>query len=67
MRPTEFLMGETVSATSISLPSFLRRTVSSLITLPSLSCDMMLDISSGRSGGSRREIGLPITSSARYP
>ena len=32
--PREFLMGETVSATSISVPSFLRRTVSSLIISP---------------------------------
>ena len=65
--PREFLMGETVSATSISVPSLRRRTVSSLIISPCWSFDMISISSSGRSSGSRMEIGLPITSSAEYP
>ena len=62
--PREFLMGEMDSATSISLPSFLRRTVSSLTPSPWRSFDMICAISSGRSVGRRMEIGWPIASSA---
>ena len=62
--PMEFLMGEMVSATSISRPSFLRRTVSSLTVSPCRSFATISVTSSAWPCGSRIEMGWPIISSA---
>jgi len=56
-----------VTATSISLPSLQRLTLSKRLTSPLAALARMVGSSCARSGGSRIAIGCPIISSAEYP
>ena len=66
--PPASLMGDTVTETSIRLPSFVRRTVSKCCTLsPRLMRDKIISSSPNRSGGMSRLIEPPTISTAVKP